>query len=218
MKKLLIIILFTASLSAFGQNHYLGLQGGINMTNLPAKKSFPDAEMRIGFIGGFNYEYKTSKNYRLGIDILYSQQGFIHNLRVYDDGRGETGISEYKFDFFTIPIKIGYELGNKIKVIPKLGIVPSFLLKGEIILPEFDNEGNVISYETINYEDFVNNFDFGGCFELGFEGKLSENIKISPSLSFKHSIMEFFKSDSFDRIDMIHKGFSISMGFKYFFK
>ena len=218
MKKLLTILFISLSISAFGQEHFVGVQAGLNFTNLTAKETFNDTEMRTGLTGGINYELKISGKYQLGIDALYSQQGFIDKMIYIDEYGNETGEDEnfkFNYDYLSIPLKIGYEMGNKIKVIPRIGIVPSFLLKAETITPKFDSNGNVIGHETIDAKDYVSKFDFRGLVELGLESKLSDNIMLCPTVIYKHSLTTFSNSDYFDGSKMKHYGFSISIGLKY---
>ena len=218
MKKILLILFISISISAFGQKHFLGVQAGLSLTNLTAKDIFNDTEMRTGFIGGINYQLKIFEKYQIGIDALYSQQGFIDKMVYVDEYGNETGGDEkfkFNYDYFNFPIKIGYETGNKTKIIPRIGIVPSILLKAETIMPRFDSNGNVINHETVDTKDYVSKFDLGGIVELGFERKLSDNILLCPSLTYKHSLTTFSNSDYFDGGKMRHYGFSLSVGLKY---
>ncbi len=218
MKKVLLILFILISISAFGQKHFIGVQAGINLTNLTAKDIFNDTKMRTGFIGGVSYELKFSKKYQFGIDALYTQQGFIDKMIYVDDYGNETGNNEnfkFNYDYFSIPLKVGYEKGEKIKIIPRIGVVPSILLKAETIMPKFDSTGSVIGHETVDTKDYVSKFDLGGLVELGFERKLSDNILLCPSLTYKHSLTTFSNSDYFDGGNMRHYGFSISIGLKY---
>jgi hypothetical protein len=218
MKKVLLIMFISISIGAFGQKHFIGVQAGINLTNLTAKDIFNDTKMRAGLIGGVNYELKISEKYQFGIDALYSQQGFIDKMIYVDDYGNETGDNEnfkFNYDYISIPIKVGYKIGDIIKVIPGIGLVPSILLKAETIMPGFDSNGNVIGHETVDTKDYVSKFDLGGLVELGLERKLSDNILLCHSLTYKHSLTTFSNSDYFVGGKMRHYGFSISFGLKY---
>jgi hypothetical protein len=217
MRNILFLLFVSISISAFGQKHFVGVQAGLNLTNITAKDGFDDTEMRTGFIGGINYELKLSDKYQLGIDALYSQQGFNEKIIFIDDFGNETGSnSNFKshYNYFSIPVKIGYEIGEKIKIIPRIGIVPSFLLKAEVIMPKFDSNLNVSGHETVELVD-VSKFDLGGLIEVGFEKQLSDNVFLCPTLNYKHSLTTFSNSNYFDGDDMRHYSFSISVGLKY---
>ena len=119
------------------------------------------------------------------------------------------------YDYFSIPIKFGYELGEKIKMIPKIGIVPAFVMKAETTSPTFDGNGTVTGQETFDHMDNVSKFDFGGIVEFGIETDLSENFILCSNFNYKHSLTTFSNSDYFDGQDMRHYGFSVIVGLKY---
>lgn len=217
MRNIIIFLFISISSAALGQKHLLGIQGGLNFTNFTSKESFGNTEMRTGFIGGFTYDFKLANKYRIGVDVLYAQQGVSDNFIFTDDngvflGEEETGMN---YDYLSIPIKFGYELGNKIRLIPKIGIVPAIAIKAGITVPTFDGNGMVTGKETIDHKDYVSKFDFGGIVELGLETDLSKNIIFCSNINYKHSLTTFSNSDYFDGQDMRHYGFSITVGIKY---
>ena len=217
MKRIVIIVFILLSSIAFGQNHFLGVQGGGSITNITAKEDFNDTGMRTGFSGGISYTLKISKKYQLGVNALYSQFGFTDDIILTDDIGAYLGkeINKFNYDYLSIPLKMGYVMGNKVRVIPRIGIVPSFLLDAKTIVPYFDSNGNIVSHKTLDVKDDVSKFDFGGMIELGFENRLSDNILFCLDLNYKHSVTTFSNSDYFDGLNMRHFGFSVVVGLKY---
>lgn len=218
MKKILLILFISLSINVLGQEHFVGVQAGLNFTNISSKEVFDDAEMRTGFSGGINYELKTSGKFQYEINVLYSQRGFNERIILMNEYGVEMEIKDdfkFYYNYFSIPLKVGYELGNKMKIIPRVGIVPSFLSKAGIVAPQFDGNGNVTGHETTVHTDYVSRFDFGGLAELGFERELSGNMLLCAALDYKHSITTFSNSDYFDNSKMRHYGYSISIGVKY---
>lgn len=217
MKQIPIFLFILISSAAFGQTHYLGLQGGLNLTNFMSKESFENTKMRTGFIGGFTYDFMFSEKYRIGVDILYSQQGATDKFILMNDNGvyiGEEN-TEMNYDYLSIPIKFGYETGDKIKIIPKIGIVPAFLINAEMSSPTFDGSGTMTGHEYIDHKDYVSKFDFRGLIEMGIETNLSQNIIFCSNINYKHSLTTFSNSDYFDGQNMRHYGFSVAVGLKY---
>ena len=220
MRQNLIILFVLISTFALGQNHFVGFQTGLNLTSVTPKENLENSSMRTGFIGGITYDLKFSNRFQIGIDALYSQQGF-KNKMIYVDAENIYVLEENykaKYDYLSFPIKIGYEMGNKIKIISKIGIIPAFLVIAKHTYPEFNDNREVIGHESTNFKDYVSKFDFGGLIEVGIENGLSDNIILCSSLSFKHSLTTFLNSDYLDRYDdpaMKHYGFSLSIGLKY---
>ncbi len=218
MKKIRFLFLLFISIHGLGQNHLIGVQGGLNLTDLTAKNVFDDTNMRPGFIGGITYELKIADDYRIGIDALYAQQGFIDNMIYTDEYGNETGGNtkfKFNYDYFSLSLKIGYAMGDKTKIIPRIGLVPSVLIQAKMIVPRFDDSGNVIGHEKYDAGDVVSKFDLGGLLELGFERAVSDKLLLCPSLTYKHSITAFSNSDYFDGSKMRHYGFSIAVGLKF---
>jgi hypothetical protein len=217
MRQILILLFILISYVTWGQKHLIGVQGGLNFTNFTSKEGFANTTTKTGFIGGITYDLMLTEKYVLEIDVLYSQRGVNDQFSIIDDygqyaGQVET---EMNYDYLSFPIKIGYKLGNKLKIIPKIGIVPAIAIKAEITSPFIDRGGEIIGKETIDHMDFISKFDFGGIVELGFEKDLSENFVFNSNLNYKHSLTTFSNSDYFDGQDMRHYGFSVTVGIKY---
>jgi hypothetical protein len=218
MRQILTLSFILISSIAFGQKHFIGMQGGLNFTNFTSKESFQNTEMKTGFIGGITYELMLTEKYVLEFDILYSQRGVNDQFSIIDDygqyaGQVET---EMNYDYLNFPVKIGYKLGNKLKIIPKIGIVPAAVIKAEITSPTFGGNGGMVTgKETIDHKDYVSKFDFGGIVEFGIETDLSENIILCSNLNYKHSLTTFSNSNYFDGNNMRHYGFSVTVGLKY---
>ncbi|WP_372948421.1 outer membrane beta-barrel protein [Mariniphaga sp.] len=217
MKQILIILFIALTTTAFGQTHIIGMQVGLNLTNISANEIFYNSEMRAGFTGGITYDLKLSDRYRIGVDVLYSQQGFSEKFSLVDEYGtyyGEVN-SEMNFDYMSIPIKIGYEIGNKIKIIPKIGMVPAFPVTAESIIPKLNDSKLVIGQETVDQMDYISKFDFGGLIEIGIERALSEKLIICSALAYKHSLTTFSNIDYFGDHNLRHYGFSVSVGIKH---
>jgi len=220
MRQILILLFILISSVAFGQKHFIGMQAGLNLTNTSAKENFVDTKIRTSFTGGINYVFKFSGKCRFEIDALYSQKGFTDNIILTDDfgvfiGEEKT---EFNLDYFCIPLKLGYEIGNKINVIPTIGIVPSYLLKAETIYPKFDSNGNIITHEILNAKKYASKYDFGGLIELGIEHVIYDHLILCSAINYAHSLTTFSNTDYFDEYKLRHYGFSINIGFKYLLK
>ena len=217
MRQILIFSFILISSVAFGQKHLIGIQGGLNLTHFTSKEGFGDTQMRTGFIGGITYDLKLTEKYRIGVDILYSQQGATSKYLFTNDEGVFTGEekTEMYYDYLSVPIKFGYEFGNSTRLIPKIGIVPAIAIKAGIMAPTVDGNGTVTGQETIDHMDNVSKFDFGGIVEFGIETDLSENLIFCSNLNYKHSLTTFSNSNYFEGQDMRHYGFSVSVGIKY---
>ena len=217
MKKLILILLTGISMNVFGQIHSVGIQGGVNLTNLTGDY-FKDSKFRPGIIGGFNYELLFKSNYTIGTDILYSQQGFVDKFILTEDNGNVLGKgpdSKLYYDYLSIPIKFGYTKGQKLKSFVKIGVCPSLLLKAETTLPMIDLSGNLTGYEKVDVKENASKFDFAGLIELGIGYSLKNRFELVSSLTGRKSLTTFSNSDYFRDSKMRHYGFSLAIGLKY---
>ncbi|MPM96525.1 hypothetical protein SDC9_143689 [bioreactor metagenome] len=211
-----LIFIFISSF-AFGQKHLIGMQGGLNFTNFTSEVVFENTTIRTGFVGGITYDLMLNESYRIGVDVFYSQQG-ARDIFIVMNEQGEyvrdMDIKMY-YDYLSVPVKIGYELGDKIRFIPKLGVVPAFAIKTEITAPAF-NENRIVTGEvTLDHINYVSKFDTGGIAEIGMETDVSKNIVFCSNLNYKRSLTTFSNSNYNEGAHMRHYGFSITAGIKY---
>lgn len=220
MKQKLVIVFILISTFALGQNHFVGFQAGLNLTGVTPNEDLENSGMRTGFIGGIAYEFKFSGKYQIEIDALYSQQGFTDKMIMVEEGQVRVGEENYKvkYDYLSFPVKIGFEMGDKTKIIPKIGIIPALSVSAKLSYPKFDNNGGIIGRGSENHKDYVSNLDFGGLIEVGIENELSNNLIFCSAINYKHSLTSYYNSDYFDRYDdqaRKHYGFSLTVGLKY---
>ena len=108
MKRIVIIVFILFSSIAFGQKHFVGIQGGVGVTNITKKEAFNGTGIRTGFSGGISYTLKISKKYQLGVNALYSQFGFTDDIILTDDIGAYLGkeINKFNYDYLSISLEI----------------------------------------------------------------------------------------------------------------
>ena len=211
MKNLTLIMLLIFPLPVVGQNHFLGLKGGVNWTN--ATSTFlVDNNNRTGFSGGLTYEYRLKKHFIIGADLLYLQNGFTNDITFTDKNGnpiGEKGRSDFNYDYISFPLKGGFIMGNRIEGFVNLGIVPSILIDAKTVVPTFDG------HETFNVTDRVTKFDFGGLIEIGGNFKFNDRLFLLTSLTYQHSFTTLTNPDYFADDKITLYGMTLSIGLKY---
>ena len=218
MKRLLVIILTAISLNVFGQDHWIGIQVGMEKSNETAANYFKDSKFHTGIVGGLNYELRFHNKFSVDVDLLYAQKGFFLKS-VYTDNFGNVSGKSDKlqqlYDYLSLPIKIGYSVGNKLKGFAKIGICPSTILKAEGIYPVVDINANYLRTDTYNYIHLVSKFDLGGLIELGARYGLKNNLELFSSLSYNKSFTTFTNDKFFSDGKMRHYDFSLAVGMKF---
>ena len=207
-------------ISVYGrsQTHWIGLQRGVNITSVDAKENFGDTRQRLSYIDGFNYEYLAPRNLILGMVFLYNPRGFREDI-LYSNEEGsivdETIRVNFDYDYISIPLSVGFAMGDKYRIIPKAGIIPSYLLKAEYKRPEIEVNGLRIEEKIVNISNEFTKFDISGQISLEGNYSIQKNGKLFITTTYRRSLTNIVKSSYFETDKMKHYGLSISIGLKY---
>lgn len=200
----------------FGQNHYLGVKSGINISNVEYAISIK-TDKRIGFSGGLTYEYEINQNYNFGIDFLYSERGFMSTSIFTDDKGNPTGEKhtlELNYNYFLLPIKGGYSFGEKVIGFANIGLIPSYLIDAYSYSPAIIG---LAEETTTNLTNELSRFNLDGLLEIGAAFKFGKNFSAFTSIEYQYGLTPISKGGS-ESINFFHRCFSFSAGLKYALK
>jgi len=220
-KHLVTIFLIGVVCSSYAQSHTFGLFTGINFSNVSAKEVFDEEKYRQSYVGGIKYDFNISDKYQLGTDLIYSLQGFVSEVNFTDETgnpTGQKGIYEFTYDYLTLPLKVGLIIGDKVKIVPKIGIQPSLLASAKTKEPILNDDLVTIGTKTFDVTDRVSNFDLAGLVELELNYEFYKNLNIFSCITAKYSFTPLSNSDYFNDFKMRHKVYFISIGLKYSIK
>jgi hypothetical protein len=218
MRKILTVLTIFISIQTYGQNHFLGMQGGINLTNVNSSNFMSNNDNRTGFNGGLTYQYYLNERFNLGIDLLYFQRGFTNDIVFTDEfgnPTGESATSEFNYDYLSLPLKGGIVIGDKFSGFANLGIIPSFLLDAKTITPAIEG---FQEETTNNVTDRVTKFDMGGLVEIGANYKITPDFLLSATFGYQHSFTSITNDNYFSNGEVRHCGMVLSIGLKYALK
>jgi hypothetical protein len=210
MKRLIMIILTLAAVNAYGQNHFVGIKGCINRTNVTRINLF-DNYYKTGFSGGLTYEYLFLKHFSVGAEIIYEQRGFLDDIVFTNETgipTGERYRSKMSYNYISLPIKAGYSLGTKVFGFAKIGAVPSLLVNAQAVLPKVTS-GKVIGEIVADMTNYVPKFDFAGLVEIGGGYKFNDRNSIFSSFTYQHSLTSLY-----DNSNVRLNGMTLTLGFK----
>ncbi len=233
MKNIFFSTLFLFSLSLLGQNNQIGIKGGLNMTNVTTKNFLNDNIDRTGYSCGLTYEHLFKKgtlsakghpgnsSQAFGLDIIYTQRGFENDIIFTDNYGNPTGIkrrSFYNYDYISIPIKVGFNIGNKLYFFTNIGACPSILIKATTETPSVDAMGNVTGTATFDVTANVSKFDFAAFAEMGIGFKFKDRLWLFSSFTYQRSFTTISNTNYFAGSKILHYGKTISIGLKYSLK
>ncbi len=217
MRNILLIFLTIISITVNGQNHFLGVKGGANWTEVTASNFPKDRNYRTGLAIGLTYDYLFKKQFSAGADIIYNQRGFTNDIIFIDDLGNPTGrkeIIKFNYDYIIVPLKVGFNYGKTVYGFANLGLTPSLLVDAKTITPTYDYNGTVIPGETSTITNRVNKFDIGGLIEIGGGYKFRERYWLFTSFSYQHSFTTITNSDYFVNSKIRHYGMTLNLGLK----
>lgn len=219
MKKyLLLITVIVLFKHSFAQSQSIAIINGINISNICANKVFTDVENRKSYLFGLSYDYSIKDKYLLESNIVYSKQGFNDKFTLTNIAgipTGEYHVIDFTYDYLSLPLKVGVRFGKKIKIVPKIGIQPSLLIKARTTITRSYSWTSYTTYETVDVKDNVSKVDVAGLLELGFEYQLKQPVNLFMSIAGKYSITKFSNSNYYEDFEMRHKVLLISFGINY---
>ena len=219
MKTIFLLLLTFVTFTVNGQNHLLGVKGGVNWTKVTSSDNFDNnTNYRTGFAVGLSYDYIFKRNFTLGADILYNQRGLTSDDIFRDEHGNPTGQKEimtFNYDYLTIPIRVGYHYGNIFYAFTNIGLTPAVLLDAQISIPEIRINETAFPSERHNVTDRVNKFDVGGIIEIGGGYKFKDRFWLYTSFSYQRSLTTITNPDYFANSKIRHNGMAINVGLKY---
>ena len=218
MRKIITLLIVLFTVPVFGQNHFIGMKGGLNRMNVNSSNFISNNDNRTGFNSGLTYQYILNERFNLGTDLLYFQRGFTNDIVFTDEfgnPTGESATSRFNYDYLSVPLKGGIVIGNKFSGFANLGIVPSLLVDATTITPAIEG----VQEETVyNVTDRVTKFDLGGLVEIGANYKITPDFLLSATFGYQHSFTSITNDDYFRISEVHHYGMVLSFGLKYALK
>jgi hypothetical protein len=205
------------TLKVAGQNHFIGVKGGLNSTNITSSNFLSQIDSRTGLTAGMTYEYLFKKHFCIGADLIYNQRGFTNDI-VFTDNlgnpTGEKHTTKFNYDYVSLPIKTGFNIGNKLYGFTNIGVIPSLLVDAKTTTPTFDTNGKLTGNETFDMTNRVSKFDLAGLIEIGGGYKFKERYWLFTSFSYQHSFTTITNSDYFTNSKIRHNGMALIIGLK----
>lgn len=217
MKQLILLILVCNTLVVAGQHHLLGVKGGINRTNVTASNFLSPNNARTGISTGLLYEYVFKEHLSVGTDLVYNQRGFINAL-LFTDNLGniidEKYLFTFNYDYISLPIKTGVNIGDNMYGFGNVGVIPSLLINAKTISPSFDTDGTISGVKTVDVRSWVTTFDLAGFAEIGGGYKMENNYWLFASFIYQHSFSTLTNSEYFPMSTARHNGMTLNFGLK----
>jgi Outer membrane protein beta-barrel domain len=200
-----------------GQNHFIGVKGGYGWMNA-SMNLFTETKTQPGFAAGLTYEFQTKKKISLGAELLYERRGFINEILFSDiqgNLTGEKYPTHYRYDYFSLPLKVGYTIGNKFFGFGNIGVCPAILSQASWKLPTFHADMTQRGDTIIYFTEKPSKFNIAGLAEIGCGYKISNHFSIATSFRFQYSFSSLTNDNYFKNYYIRHRGMILSLAIKY---
>lgn len=218
MKNLFLFIFAITTLKAAAQNHVIGVKAGANWSDITSNNFFSQTDYRAGVTAGLTYEYILTRRFSVGADLIYDQRGFTHDITVFGSlgiPFPEKGTIKYNYNYLSLPLKAGLNIGNKLYGFMNIGVVPSLLVKARATMPIFNANGERTGSETFDATSIARKFDFAGLAEIGAGYKIGSRIRLYASFAYQRSFTTITNSEYFPGSKIKHYGMALALGLKY---
>lgn len=217
MFRIVVGIFLIFGSTAVAQLHTVGFHGGGMFTSLG--DDFNDGENlgKLDFIGGLNYQYRFTKAFTLGANLEYTQYGAQVPVDFYDS-YGEyiaSNNSSWDWNYVSVPIIFGYELGGKFRIKPKVALVPSILVRHVYNFQPY--EGSTLSPSKTTYYSGAKKIDLGGMAGVDLSARFHSGY-LFTAVDFRYSLTTVNNENTFlpgTNIAQRHRGLTFSFGVRF---
>jgi hypothetical protein len=207
MRNCILTVLLTGSISLSAQNHFIGVKGGYGWTTTSAAFLDPEPQQNNSF--GVVYDFAMRNKTILGAELLFEQRGFDSGLIF-----GDILKLHYDYHYVTLPLKVGYSLGEKFFAFGNIGVIPAILIKAETDMLVY-NQALRFDDSTVTITDRISKFDFGGLAEIGIGIKAGKRLCISSALRYQQSFTTLTTDKYYSSHRITSSGVFLNFIFKY---
>jgi hypothetical protein len=183
---LAVLLVFVAH-NTWSQKHTLDLKGGLSWCDQTGD-FFNNTGPLVRGTYGLNYHFQFKNRMQIGAGLMQTQTGFNAPIVFVDINGNEIGAAStptsYAFNYLSVPVRIGFQNGNKFFYYGNIGLSASFLTNAEITSPILNENLEVIGEDKFDLSDKVAPFELAGFLEVGGGYMLNAQLGVFAEGSF----------------------------------
>ncbi len=195
MKVALSVLLFVFTYSLSAQQHLIGINGGLlssNVNNLSGSTSLLAVTDNLNsYSVGITYDFILKNKITIGVAVSYSEKGFTNGMHhpPIDCFPKYICFTTYNLvnQYFSLPIKIGYQFGHKTFFDVHTGVIPSIINHSRMSVTNEDGEDAGNRAES-NY--YINDAEISLFLDMGVGYRFNNGIRTYLSYSYQQSVNE----------------------------
>ncbi len=213
----LLILTASMAFSAAAQTPYrqFGIKAGMNISNV--KTDVPSFTTK-DIIGGnlsVTYDRVYLRFLTVGGEFNWVQRGFTNPITITDSVGTTLGLADLrnKFNYFSVPMKLGVQFGNRVYIFGNAAFIPGYLLKAVSEIPIVDENGQIIDYSWQDVSATAAQFDLSTQIEVGMGVTKAKRYKFYVSAAKQQALLNIF-DDPQSTFNIKSSGIIISTGMK----
>ena len=211
---------FVATLCSFNpkaQTPYrqFGIKAGMNISNVTTNISAYTTKDIVGGNVSLTYDRVHMRFLTVGGEINLVQRGFSNTITLTDSIGTPLGMAELrnKFNYFSLPLKLGVQLGNRAYIFGNVAFVPGYLLKAVAETPVFDANGQIIEYTWQDATQTASQFELSTQVEVGIGVTKAKRYKFYVSAAKQQGWTNLFDNPA-STFNIKSTGIIVSTGMK----
>lgn len=212
-------VIFTAimAFSSSAQTPYrqFGVKAGMNISNVNTNLSSYTTKDIVGGNVSLTYDRVHMRFLTVGGEINLVQRGFSNSIMLTDSVGTQLGMAELRnrFNYFSLPVKVGVQLGNRAYIFGNVAFVPGYLLKAIAETPVVDSNGQIIDYTWDDVTSTASQFELSTQIEAGIGVTKAKRYKFYVSAAKQQGWTNLFDNPS-SVFNIKSTGIIISTGMK----
>jgi len=220
LKNFIAICLLFGSITAsaqFTKYRQFGIKAGMNISNVYTNTQNYTTKDVVGGTVSLTYDRVRARIFTFGSELNIIQRGYNNEVELTDDFGNITSVVSLKnrFNYFTMPVKLGIQLGNAIYVFGSASVVPGMIISAFEEIPIVDQAGNLIGIDKQDATSNTTQFDLATQLEAGI-GITRKNTKFYVSGAKQDSFINMWNTPS-STFNIKNTGFIVSTGIKWEF-
>ena len=168
---ILVICAVILTFSAAAQTPYrqFGIKAGLNIANVNTNLSgYTTKDIAVGSVS-LTFDRVHFRFLTVVGEFNLVQRGYSNSIMLTDSVGTQLGIADIrnKFNYFSVPLKLGVQLGNRAYVFGNVAFVPGYLLKAIAETPVLDASGQIIDYTWQDATSNAAQFELSTQIEVG---------------------------------------------------
>jgi hypothetical protein len=212
---LISIGIFAISAKAQTPYRQFGIKAGMNISNVKTDVPSYTTKDILGGSLSVTYDRVHFRFLTVGGEFNWVQRGFTFPITLTDSVGTTLGVADLrnKFNYFSVPLKLGVQFGNRVYIFGNAAFIPGYLQKAVSEVPVVDENGQVIDYTWQDASNTAAQFDLSTQIEVGIGITKAKRFKFYVSAAKQQALLNMF-DDPQSTFNIKSTGIIISTGMK----